>query len=73
MDPTVDVPLEWIESLTMLRLPDRADKRLQELMVGNNEGQLTDQEREELAALAELSEQLSLVRSEAFHLLQRKP
>lgn len=73
MDATVNVPLEWVESLTMLRLPERADKRLQELMDGNNERQLTDQEREELAALAELSEQLSLVRSEAFHLLQRKP
>ena len=47
--------------------------RLQDLMDRNNEGKLTDQERADLAALAELSEQLSLVRAEALHLLGRKP
>ena len=39
----------------------------------NNDGLLTDLERTELAALAELSERLSLVRAEALHLLGRKP
>ncbi|WP_164100995.1 hypothetical protein [Candidatus Laterigemmans baculatus] len=73
MNVTVDAPLEWVESITMLRLPEHADKRLQELMDRNNEGQLSDQERADLAALAELSEQLSLVRAEALHLLRRKP
>ena len=73
MNVSVDAPLEWVESITMLRLPEHADKRLQELMDRNNEGQLTDQERADLAALAELSEQLSLVRAEALHLLRRKP
>ena len=73
MDVTVDAPLKWVESITMLRLPPRADRRLQELMDRNNEGQLSDQERADLAALAELSEQLSLVRAEALHLLRRKP
>jgi hypothetical protein len=43
------------------------------LMDRNNEGKLTDQERADLAALAELSERLSLVRAEALHLLGRKP
>ena len=56
-----------------LRLPAQADMRLQDLMDRNNEGKLTDQERADLAALAELSEQLSLVRAEALHLLGRKP
>ena len=73
MDTTVDAPLEWVESITMLRLPEHADRRLQELMDRNNEGELTDQERADLAALAELSERLSLVRAEAQHLLGRKP
>ena len=73
MDTTVDAPLEWVESITMLRLPEHADRRLQDLMDRNNEGTLTDQERGDLAALAELSEQLSLVRAEALHLLGRKP
>jgi hypothetical protein len=57
----------------MLRLPEQADQRLQDLMDRNNEGQLSDSERADLAALAELSERLSLVRAEALHLLGRKP
>ena len=73
MDTTIDAPLEWVESITMLRLPEHADQRLQDLMDRNNEGKLTDQERADLAALAELSERLSLVRAEALHLLGRKP
>ena len=73
MDATVDAPLQWVESITMLCLPEQADRRLQELMDGNNEGKLTAQERADLAALAELSERLSLVRAEALHLLGRKP
>ncbi len=40
------------------RLPEQADRHLQQLMDRNNEGLLTDQERKELAALAELSETL---------------
>ncbi len=73
MDTTVDAPLQWVESITMLRLPEQADRRLQNLMDRNNEGQLSEQERADLAALAELSERLSLVRAEALHLLGRKP
>lgn len=73
MDATIDAPLQWVESITMLRLPEQADRRLQDLMDRNNEGRLSQQEREDLSALAELSEQLSLVRAEALHLLGRKP
>lgn len=73
MDATADTPLAWVESIAMLRLPEHTDRRLQELMDRNNEGQLSDQERADLAAFAELSEQLSLVRAEALHLLRRKP
>ncbi len=73
MDTTVDAPLQWVESITMLRLPEQADQRLQDLMDRNNEGQLSDNEQADLAALAELSERLSLVRAEALHLLGRKP
>jgi hypothetical protein len=73
MDATVDAPMEWVESITMLRLPEHADRRLQELMDRNNDGLLTANEREDLAALAELSERLALVRAEALHLLGRRP
>ena len=38
----------------------------------NNDGQLTDNEREELESLVEMSESLSLVRAEALRLLGRK-
>ena len=70
---TVDAPLQWVETVATLKLPDQADRLLQYLMDRNNEGKLTDQERADLAALAELSERLSLVRAEALHLLGRKP
>jgi len=70
---TVDAPLQWVETVATLKLPDQADRHLQYLMDRNTEGKLTDQERADLAALAELSERLSLVRAEALHLLGRKP
>jgi hypothetical protein len=73
MATTIDAPLQWVESITMLRLPEHADRRLQELMDRNNEGLLTEQEKADLEALVELSERLSLVRAEALHLLGRKP
>jgi len=73
MGTTVSAPLEWVESLSDLRLPPRANERLQQLMDRNTEGLLTDTERAELEALAELSETLALVRAKAFQLLGRKP
>ena len=73
MSTTIDAPLEWVESVGSLRLPAKADQRLQELMDRNSEGLLTDTERADLETLVELSERLSLVRAEAIHLLGRKP
>ena len=73
MSTTIDAPLEWVESVGSLRLPAKADQRMQELMDRNNEGLLTDTERADLESLVELSERLSLVRAEAIHLLGRKP
>jgi len=73
MGTTVSAPLEWVESLSDLRLPPRANERLQQLMDRNTEGILTETERAELEALVELSETLALVRAKAFQLLGRKP
>ena len=73
MSSTIDAPLEWVESVGNLRLPPKADQRLQELMDRNNEGLLTEAERADLESLVELSERISLVRAEALHLLGRKP
>lgn len=73
MSTTIDAPLEWVEAVGNLRLPAKADQRLQELMDRNNDGLLTEEERTDLESLVELSERLSLVRAEALHLLGRKP
>jgi len=73
MVTTIDAPLQWVETVATLKLPEQADRHLQSLMDRNNEGKLTEQELADLAALAELSERLSLVRAEALHLLGRKP
>jgi hypothetical protein len=64
---------DWIETVSNLRLPPAADRRLQELMDRNNEGSLTEAERVYLEELVELSETLSLVRAEALSLLGCKP
>ncbi len=72
MSSTVDAPLEWVETVGNLRLPPKADQRLQGLMDRNNEGLLTEAERVDLESLVELSELISQVRAEALHLLGRK-
>ena len=73
MGATVAAPVEWVESVSDLRLPSRANERLQQLMDRNTEGRLTEAERAEFEALVELSEQLSLVRAQALYLLGRTP
>ena len=73
MSATVSAPVEWIEFVSDLRLPPRADERLQHLMDRNTEGLLTESERAELETLVELGEQLSLVRAQALQLLGRRP
>jgi hypothetical protein len=73
MSATIPAPTDWLENIGNLRLPAKADSHLQHLMDRNNEGKLTVAERDELEALVELSEQLSLVRAEALQLLGRSP
>ena len=73
MNSTIAAPIDWIEAVGNLRFPWKADHRLQELMDRNNEGLLQESEREELEALVELSEQLSLVRGEALQILGKQP
>jgi hypothetical protein len=69
----VSAPVDWVELVSGLRLPPRSQRRLQELMDRNNEGQLNESDSADLESLVELSETLSLVRAEALHLLGRKP
>ena len=69
----ISAPLNWVELVSDLRLPPKADRRLQDLMDRNTEGKLSAEESADLESLVELSETLSLVRAEALHLLGRVP
>ena len=69
----VSAPTDWVEFVSELRLPPRTDRRLQELMDRNNEGELEESERAELESLVEVSETLSLARAKALELLGRTP
>ena len=73
MNSTIAAPTDWVEAVGNLHFPPKADRRLQELMDRNNEGVLEKSETEELEALVELSEQLSLVRGEALQILGKRP
>ncbi len=73
MSAMIPAPVDLMEEVATLRLPAKAEARLQTLMGRNNDGRLSPDEREELEALAELSETLSLVRSRVLHLLGRAP
>jgi hypothetical protein len=73
MATVVEAPLELVEAVASLRLPPRADRSLQRLMVRNTEGLLSPEEKEELETWVELSESLSLLRAQAPQLLGRQP
>ena len=73
MTATLETPRELVESVADVRLPTKADARLQSLMSRNTEGELAPHEREELESLVELSEMLSLMRAGALFVLGKKP
>lgn len=69
MSATIEAPASWIESIGDFRLPPETDRQLQSLMDRNTEGLLQPAEKEELSALAALSEEISLLRAQALQLL----
>jgi hypothetical protein len=69
----MSAPLAMVEAVASLRLPPTSDRRMQSLMDRNTEGRLTVEEHEELEALVDLSQTISLIRADALHLLGRKP
>jgi hypothetical protein len=73
MSAVIEAPRALVESVAAMRFPARTDALLQSLMARNTNGQLTPDEREELEALAELSETIALVRAQALRLLGRTP
>ena len=56
----VSAPLDWVQLVSDLKLPPKADSRLQLLMDRNTEGQLSAEETADLEELVELSEAISL-------------
>jgi hypothetical protein len=73
MNTVVEAPRDFVESLARFKFPPKADARVQYLMDRNTDGRLSEPEREELEALVELSETLSLFRAQALQLLGRNP
>ncbi len=71
MGDELRIPREFMEELAGLRFPARSDKRLQDLMDRNNDGRLSQTEREELESLVEMSESISLTRARALRFLGR--
>lgn len=65
----IAVPVDLLQSVAQLQVPASTNARLQRLMDANNERQLTREERQELAALVEWTEELSLLRSRASFVL----
>jgi hypothetical protein len=73
MSAVIEAPRTLVESVAAMRFPVKTDALLQSLMDRNTNGQLSPDEREELEALAELSETMALVRAQALRLLGRAP
>jgi hypothetical protein len=65
---TTSVRRELLLDVAELRLPRAIDLRLRRLMDRNTNGELDSEERDELAALVELSERLSIASAVARHL-----
>ena len=72
MDAIPEPVMRFLEQLADMRFTPEADARIQDLMDRNNEGELTPSEHQELASLASLSEQMSLVRARALVFLGRQ-
>jgi hypothetical protein len=68
---TIATPVEFVTSVANFHFPPKIDARLQALMDRNTEGQLSASEREELEALVEFSETISLLRVQALRVLGR--
>ncbi|MBI2920224.1 MAG: hypothetical protein HYY18_03960 [Planctomycetes bacterium] len=70
MPHTIEAPFEYIEELANLEIPAVTQGKLRDLMDRNTEGKLSEDERQNLQALVELSEQLALIRGQAKVLLK---
>lgn len=71
MSSLIEAPRDMVEAVAGLRLPPRADRRLQDLMDRNTENELTTAELEELETLVEWSQTIAIVKAQALHTLGR--
>lgn len=69
MSRTVEIPVEFLEEMAHLEFPASTQQALSRLMDKNNEGKLSQDEREELRALVDLNERVSLLKGRAKLLL----
>ena len=65
MGEELNLPRELAEAAAELRFPSVTDHRLQALMDRNNDGKLSQDERDELESLAAVSESIALLRAKA--------
>ena len=70
MSQTIEIPLELLEEMARLELPPAAQRALARLMDKNTEGELSPEDREELRALVELNERVSLLKGRAMLVLR---
>lgn len=69
----IETPEQLMEAIADFHLPRSTDEHMQRLMDRNNDGELSIEETEELAALADLGTAISLLKAHAMRLLGRKP
>ncbi|MBI4616723.1 MAG: hypothetical protein HY720_24135 [Planctomycetes bacterium] len=69
MASTIEAPRDLIQAFAQLCLPRTAQARLDLLMEKNNEGTISDSEREDLRALVDLCQTIAELRGRARILL----
>lgn len=69
----IETPEQLMEAIADFHLPRSTDEHMQRLMDRNNDGELSIEETEELAALADLGTAISLLKAHAMRFLGRKP
>lgn len=65
MVQTIEIPIQFLEEMANFQFPASTQEKLNQLMDKNNEGKLLEEEREELSALIEINERVSLLKGQA--------
>lgn len=69
MAQTIEIPIQFLEEMANFQFPGSTQERLDCLMDKNNEGLLEEDERQELWALVDINERVSLLKGKALLLL----